>query len=103
MSKEETIKNLKKLMSFHNGSYGTAIAEAIKAVEQQPCEDCVSRDALDEKISELTYWHFGEDGRLVVGGAGDNTVYKVDDVWRLTRILPSVTPQQPPTMMCEED
>ena len=34
MSKEETIKNLKKLKSFHNGSYGTAIAEAIKALEQ---------------------------------------------------------------------
>ena len=34
MSKEETIKNLKKLKSFHNGSYGTDIAEAIKALEQ---------------------------------------------------------------------
>lgn len=59
----------------------------------QPCEDCVSRDALDEKISELTYWHFGEDGRLVIGGDGDNTVYKVDDVWELTRKLPSVKPK----------
>ena len=36
MSKEETIKTLKKLKSFHNGSYGTAIDEAIKALEQQP-------------------------------------------------------------------
>lgn len=36
MSKEETIKNLKKLKSFHNGSYGTSIDEAIKALEQQP-------------------------------------------------------------------
>ena len=34
MSKEETIKTLKKLKSFHNGSYGTAIDEAIKALEQ---------------------------------------------------------------------
>lgn len=46
MSKEETIKNLKKLKSFHNGSYGTAIAEAIKALEQishltdRPCPVC---------------------------------------------------------------
>ena len=46
MSKEETIKNLKKLKSFHNGSYGTAIAEAIKALEQishltdRPCSVC---------------------------------------------------------------
>lgn len=36
MTNEETIKNLKKLKSFHNGSYGTAITEAIKAIEQQP-------------------------------------------------------------------
>ena len=35
---EQTISNLKKLKSFHNGSYGTAIDLAIKALEQQPCE-----------------------------------------------------------------
>ena len=46
MSKDETIKNLKKLKSFHNGSYGTAITEAIKALEQishltdRPCSVC---------------------------------------------------------------
>lgn len=39
MTPQETIKNLKKLKSFHNGSYGTAIDMAIKALEQQPCED----------------------------------------------------------------
>ena len=39
MTNEETIKSLKKLKSFHNGSYGTAIDLAIKALEQQPCED----------------------------------------------------------------
>ena len=41
MSKEETIKSLKKLKTFHNGSYGTAIDLAIKTLEQQPCEDCI--------------------------------------------------------------
>ena len=34
MTNEEAIKTLKKLKSFHNGSYGTAIDEAIKALEQ---------------------------------------------------------------------
>ena len=34
MTKEEATKNLKKLKSFHNGSYGTAIDMAIKALEQ---------------------------------------------------------------------
>lgn len=36
MTNEQAIKTLKKLKSFHNGSYGTAIDEAIKALEQQP-------------------------------------------------------------------
>lgn len=64
-------------------------------VKQQPCEDCISRDSLNDAISELTYWHY-EDGRLVVGGDGrSNTVYKVDDVTRLVHVLPSVTPQRP--------
>ena len=38
MTNEEAIKTLKKLKSFHNGSYGTAIDMAIKALEQQPYE-----------------------------------------------------------------
>mgnify|MGYP007115372865 CR=1 FL=1 len=50
MTLEEAIKSLKKLKSFHNGSYGTAIDEAIKALEQHPCEDCISRE---EVISEI--------------------------------------------------
>lgn len=42
---EQTIANLKKLKSFHNGSYGTDIDRAIKALEQEPktfkwCTDC---------------------------------------------------------------
>lgn len=36
---EQTISNLKKLKSFHNGSYGTDIDRAIKVLEQEPCED----------------------------------------------------------------
>ena len=34
--KEQTIANLEKLKSFHNGSYGTDINRAIKALEQEP-------------------------------------------------------------------
>lgn len=32
----KTIENLKKLKSFHNGSYGADIERAIKALEQEP-------------------------------------------------------------------
>ena len=34
--KEQTISNLKKLKSFHNGSFGADIDRAIQALEQQP-------------------------------------------------------------------
>lgn len=34
MTIEEAIKQLKKCKSFHNGSYGTALNLAIKALEQ---------------------------------------------------------------------
>ena len=61
--------------------------------ELEPCEDCISRNTLKRVLSALTYWHPTTDGRLEVGGAFDNTVYKVEDVWRLTRVLPSVTPK----------
>lgn len=64
---EEAIKNLKKLKSFHNGSYGTAIDTAIKALEQtelnpsynsvkselKPSEDCISRAYIEPIIEEL--------------------------------------------------
>lgn len=39
MTNEQHIENLKKLKSFHNGSYGADIDRAIKALEQDPCED----------------------------------------------------------------
>ena len=57
--------------------------------------DCVSREDLDNAISDLTYWHF-ENGRLIPSGGGNKaeTVYKVDDVTRLTHILPSMTPKR---------
>ena len=36
MTNEQTISNLKKLKSFHNGSFGADIDRAIQALEQQP-------------------------------------------------------------------
>ena len=65
MTNEQHIENLKKLKSFHNGSYGADIDRAIKALEQEPCKDAVSRqeilDYLDKMPSELT-----SDGRRMV-------------------------------------
>jgi hypothetical protein len=76
--KEQTISNLKKLKSFHNGSYGADIDKAIHALEQQPCEDAVSRQAL---IDKATSWdaHLTDSERAV----------SLEDIMS----LPSVTPQ----------
>jgi len=57
MTPQEAIKNLKKLKSYHNGSYGTAIDIAIKALEQEPKSITINEledrlDALHEKIRD---------------------------------------------------
>ena len=52
MIPQEVINNLKKLKSFHNGSYGAAINFAIKALEQQPCDDAISRESVRKLICQ---------------------------------------------------
>ena len=104
MTNEEAINILRILKNCYNDKSedsfigfddkdNEALNIAIKSLEQQPSEDCISREVLDDAISELTYWHPTTDGRLEVGGGFDKTVYKVEDVWRLIKVLPSVTPQ----------
>ena len=97
MMNEEVREVLQEQIDKYGQEYDDRVIEAlktaIKALEQQTSGDCVSRNTLKRAVSELTYWHPTTDGRLEVGGAFDNTVYKVEDVWRLTRELPSVTPE----------
>lgn len=47
---DKTIANLKKLKSFHNGSYGADIDKAIKAVEQEVVIGKIRADIESEKI-----------------------------------------------------
>lgn len=69
-----TIENLKKLKSFHNGSYGADIDKAIKALEQEPCEDAVSREEAFEGLNSL------------------NGTAELDMAFEVIEKLPSVTP-----------
>ena len=94
MSKEETIKNLKKLKSFHNGSYGTAIDLAIKALEQGPCEDCISRKSLRQKLQEHHDFFVNAYGNF--RGMSLNDKIRVDEISNCIAMVvnePSVTPQ----------
>lgn len=64
MTREEAIKQLKKLKSFHNGSYGEAINFAIESIKvdmaydlayeeaESDCDDCISREAVKELFQE---------------------------------------------------
>ena len=61
MTNREATKNLKKLKSFHNGSYGTAIDKAIKALEQ---EDVL--DKIRAEIEDLTYYCWEISPRTVI-------------------------------------
>ena len=79
MTNEEAIKRLKKLKSIHNGSYAEEIDMAIKALEQEPSEDCVSREAVLEYI---------EGSEAELGHSSENELVCQD-----IKELPSVTPQ----------
>ena len=53
MTNEEHIEQLKKLRSFHNGSYGRSINKAIEALNQQTCEDRISREAVGNMLNRM--------------------------------------------------
>ena len=54
MTNKEAIKSLKKLKSFHNGSYGSAIDRAIEALEQMDIIDKIidPRDFIESEEEE---------------------------------------------------
>ena len=122
MTPEEAIKNLKKLKSYHNGSYGTAIDIAIKALEQQQnvhdtCKKCIEFSEFKQQPCEDI--HGSTYGGVSWGGTykpqqpcedcisrdeAINVVHKYFvDFLKLNddicldgiRSLPSVTPQRP--------
>ena len=101
MTNKEAIKNLKKLKSYHNGSYGTAIDMAIKALvqqqnvhdtckkcvefsefEQQPCEDVIRREDVINLVHDLAQ---PCDDRYDWDISADEMIDGIKD-------LPSVTP-----------
>lgn len=68
---------------------GYALEWAIKALEQEPCKDCVSREAL---INELKLGYFNKD---LQEGKNDPCVIDAMIDWaiRTVKRQPSVTPQ----------
>ena len=114
MTNEEHIEQLKKLRSFHNGSYGRSINKAIKALEQEPkycdhnicvsneyngigCDECevkaeqeqstdaVSRQVLIEELTNIAKMKAKSDAQKALIG---RCIYFIEH-------LPPVTPTRP--------
>ena len=91
MTREQTISNLKKLKSFHNGSYGSDIDRAIKALEQELCEDCVSRaDAIKTAIEAADDWD------------GGYNLTRADIIEKAIESLPPVQPKYNTSEWCHD-
>lgn len=81
MSREEAIKELTELLPEEFLSeYSEAIRMAIKALEQEPCEDAISRQEVLEEINR-------------VGVKGFETYNDYSQLYDFVDTLPSVTPQ----------
>ena len=61
--------------------YNTALSMAIKALEQEPCDDAVSRQAVLNEVREIATWHSGD-------------AFNEDRVITHMKMLPSVTPKR---------
>jgi len=83
MTREEAIDLLDNLIGMvednHNSDYDTALQMGIKALEQEPCEDCISRQAVLEYI---------EGSWAELGHSSENELVCQD-----IKEMPPVTPQ----------
>ena len=86
MTKEEAIGNLRYAIRWNDTPKKEALEMAIKALEQGPCEDCISRQAVLEYIE-------ASDAEL--GHSSENELVCQD-----IKELPPVTPEQDPCGDC---
>jgi hypothetical protein len=90
ITKEEAIKRLKEARNTIQPFLyvDEAIDYAIKALEQQPSKDCISRQTVNELVDELA--RAISDERCCITTRGRGTATIMQDILN----LPSVTPQQ---------
>lgn len=90
MTREEAIAHGKEQLEIFGGEHREFIEMAIKALEQEPCEDAISRQAVLDNIKNGFHWES-------VNGITAETVLKqvIHDV----EIMPSVQPKADETMV----
>lgn len=94
MTRKEAIEEINKVFEPAFANYIiTALTEGVtvsdKALEQQPCEDCISRKAVNDFIRSLPKWYVkSEDGKFInYGLLYDDVMFGIDQ-------LPLTTPKE---------
>ena len=80
MTNEEALKILDTIPTI--SEQVDALEMAIKTLEQQPCEDCISREAVDEYITNLLSGYLYDEERTRLE---DLTAY----IWELPSVQPT--------------
>jgi DNA-directed RNA polymerase subunit RPC12/RpoP len=78
-----------KCLAWHTRPSEEDVEQAIKALEQQPCEDCISRDIAIANIQELAEWYTGD-------------AFNADRVARCLKALPPVQPKYNTDEWCHD-
>lgn len=109
MTAEEAIKNLSLAKqvedmlgefggSVKNSYLSRSLAMAIDALQKQPCDDCISREALIERINHAEE-NFKSDHMESISSGDedpfvDGVLSGIFDLRQMVKQAPSVTPQQ---------
>lgn len=99
MTREERIDWLCRLRSWvvapplmtaeQKSKFIEALTETIEALQTEPCEDCISRQAVLDKINEVCFSDEWLEYRLSYGSNGER-----DYIIKFIEWLPSVQPEQ---------
>ena len=84
MTKEEILKYFEDINFYYNdcGRYNTLSQMIDKLLEQEPCDDAISRQAVINSIANTNFWL-----------SSDNW----DEIMKAINAIPSVKPQEPKT------
>ena len=98
MTREEAINRVKGYLTDIIPIEGySEVEEIVKALEQEPCEDCISREHLLEEIASLKESPWFKDDTNCAMAIRKEAIEIVEDL--CIRKEPSVTPHQ---ATCEE-
>ena len=107
MTREEAIKILKSKMDGHTDTsyeWAETVRMAVKALEQEPCEDTISRKYIKQKLQE--HYDFFVNAYGGFSNLPLNDKSRVDEITNCIAMVvnePPVTPQEPFKSMVEID